>query len=153
MKKMIAVGLAALALVGCASSADKEAARANDFSHSERRLEEAQRSAVVTCADAAQCEQAWQLTKGYVTQHSQMPIVRADAVAIESDVPSSSGDAVFSATREAKGAGATITLYAQCRGMYGPERAMGSDYDECVKKITTVQNGFAPFLSQHLSAN
>jgi outer membrane murein-binding lipoprotein Lpp len=153
MKKMIAVALAALALAGCASTSDKEAEKANDFSHSERQLEAAQRSATVACSDAAQCDQAWQLTKGYVAQHSQMPIVRADAVAIESDVPGSSGDAVFSATREATGAGATITLYAQCRGMYGAERAMGSDYDECVKKITSVQNGFAPFLRQHLSAN
>lgn len=149
---MIAVAFAALALAGCAS-ADKEAEKANDFSRSERLLEEAQRSATVSCNDAAQCDQAWQLTKGYIAQHSEMPIVRADAVAIESDVPSGSGDAVFSATREAKGAGATIALYAQCRGMYGPDRAMGKDYDECVKKIVTAQNGFAPFLSQHLSAN
>ena len=149
---MIAVALAALALAGCAST-DKEAEKANDFSHSERLLEEAQKSATVSCSSAAQCDQAWQLTKGYVAKHSEEPIVRADAVAIESDVPSGSGDAVFSATREAKGAGATITLYAQCRDMYGPDRAMGSDYDECVKKITTAQNGFAPFLRQRLSAN
>jgi hypothetical protein len=150
---MIAVALAALALTGCASSSDKEAEKANDFTHSERLLEVAQSNATVTCSDAAQCDQAWQLTKGYVAQHSAMPILRADAVSIEPDVPSSSGDAIFSATRQAKGAGATITLYAQCRGMYGPDRAMGSDYDECVKKITTTQNGFAPFLRQHLSAN
>jgi hypothetical protein len=149
---MIAVAFAALALAGCAS-ADKEAEKANDFSHSERLLEEAQRSATVSCNDTAQCNQAWQLTRGYIAQHSEEPIVRADAVAIESDVPSGSGDAVFSATREAKGAGATIALYAQCRGMYGPDREMGKDYDECVKKIVTAQNGFAPFLSQHLSAN
>jgi hypothetical protein len=156
VKTIIAVALgalAALALAGCASSYDKETQKANDFSHSERRLEEAQRSATVVCRDSAQCDQAWQVTKDYIAQRSQMPIVRADAVAIESDVPSSSGDAVFSATREAKGAGATITLYAQCRGMYGPERAMGSDYDECVKKITTTQNGFALYLQQHVSSN
>lgn len=149
---MIAVALTALALAGCAS-ADKEAEQANDFTRSERLLEEAQRSATLACSDAAQCDQAWQLTKGYVAQHSEEPIVRADAVAIESDVPSGSGDVVFSATRAEKGAGATITLYAQCRGMYGPDRAMGSDYDKCVKKITTGQNGFAPFLRQRLSAN
>lgn len=153
MKKIIAVALAACALAGCASSYDKETEKANDFSRSERLLEESQRSATVTCNNAAQCDEAWQVTKSYIAQRSQMPIVRADAVAIESDVPSSSGDAVFSATRQPKGAGATITLYAQCRGMYGPERAMGSDYDECVKKITTTQNGFALFLQQHVSAN
>jgi hypothetical protein len=80
-------------------------------------------------------------------------VIRADATSIESDVPGSSGHAVYSATRVAKGSGATITLYAQCRGMYGPERSMGSDYDECVKKITTTQNGFVLYLEQHTSAN
>lgn len=153
MKKIIAVALAALALTACASSSDKEAEKASDFSHSERQLMAAQQSAIVSCSDTAQCDQAWQLTKGYVAQHSEMPIVRSDAVSIESDVPSGSGDVVFSATREAKGAGATITLYAQCRGMYGADREMASDYDECVKKIVAGQNGFVPFLRLHLSAN
>jgi hypothetical protein len=145
--------LAALTLTACASSADKEAQRDNDFARSERRLEAAQTAATATCRDQAQCDQAWQLTKDYVTQHSEEPVVRSDAVAIESDVPGRSGHAVYSANRTANGNGATITLYAQCRGMYGPERAMGSDYDECVKKIVTTQNGFVPFLEQHLSAH
>jgi len=152
VKTTIAVALAALALAGCAS-ADKEAQKANDFTRSERALEAAQSAATVSCRDAAQCDQAWQWTKRYVEQHSEMPVIRADALAIESDVPNRSGRAVYSATRVAQGSGATITLYAQCRGMYGADRAMGSDYDECVKKILTTQNGFVPFLDQHLSAN
>jgi hypothetical protein len=88
-----------------------------------------------------------------VAQHSEEPVIRADALAIESDVPGSSGHAVYSAARVAKGSGATITLYAQCKGMYGPDHSMASDYDECVKKITTTQNGFALFLQQHVNAN
>jgi hypothetical protein len=87
-----------------------------------------------------------------VAAHSYTSIVRADAVAIETDVPSRSGHAVYSATRVAKGSGATITLYAQCRGMYGQDRAMGSDYDDCVKQIGPTQNGFVPYLQQHLSS-
>ena len=154
MKTTIAVALlAALALTGCGSATDKEAARDNDFNHSERRLDVAQTNAAVNCRDQAQCDQVWQWTKTYVTQHSEEPVIRADASAIESDVPGSSGHAVYSATRVAKGSGATITLYAQCRGMYGPDRSMGSDYDECVKKITTTQNGFALYLEQHVSGN
>lgn len=153
MKTTIAVALLALVLTGCGSAADKEAARDNDFAHSERRLDVAQTNATINCRDQAQCDQAWQLTKNYVTQHSEEPVIRADATSIESDVPGSSGHAVYSAARVAKGSGATITLYAQCRGMYGPEHAMGSDYDECVKKITTTQNGFALYLEQHTSAN
>jgi hypothetical protein len=145
--------LAALTLTACASSADKEAQRDNDFARSERLLEAAQTDATATCRDQAQCDQAWQLTKDYVAQHSEEPVVRSDAVAIESDVPGRSGHAVYSANRAAHGAGATITLYAQCRGMYGPDRTMGSDYDECVKKIVATQNGFVPFLDQHLSAH
>lgn len=145
--------LAALTLTACASSADKEAQRDNDFARSEHLLEAAQASATVTCRDQAQCDQAWQLTKDYVARHSEEPVVRTDALAIESDVPGRSGRAVYSANRVANGNGATITLYAQCRGMYGPNRTMGSDYDECVKKIVATQNGFVPFLDQHLPAH
>ncbi|WP_144150360.1 hypothetical protein [Paraburkholderia sp. BCC1885] len=153
MKTIIAVALATLALAACASSADKEARQENDFARSERLLDAAQTNATVNCRDQAQCDEAWQLTKAYVTQHSEEPVTRADALAIESDVPGSSGHATYSAARVAKGSGATITLYAQCKGMYGPERAMASDYDECVKKIVATQNGFALFLQQHVGAN
>jgi hypothetical protein len=153
VKTIIAVALAALALTACASSYEKETEQQNDFSHSERALETAQTNAVVNCHDQAQCDDAWQQTKAYISQHSDEAVIRADARAIESDVPGSGGHATYSATREAKGNGATITLYAQCKGMYGPDRAMGSDYDKCVKKIVSTQNGFALYLQQHVTAN
>ena len=60
--------------------------------------------------------------------------------------------AAFSASRDAKGAGATLTLFAQCRGMYGPDSAKGSDYDECAEKILKVQNGYVAFLRAHASS-
>jgi hypothetical protein len=153
VKTIIAVALTALTLTACASSYDKETQRDHDFTRSERLLDAAQTNATVNCHDAAQCDEAWQWTKTYVGQRSEEPVTRADALAIESDVPGSSGHATYSATRVAKGGGATITLYAQCKGMYGPDHSMGSDYDECVKKISTTQNGFALFLQQHVSAN
>ncbi|HEY1998714.1 hypothetical protein [Paraburkholderia sp.] len=152
MKTLIVIALATLALVGC-SSAETQADRDTSFAHSENQLDSAQRHATVSCRDQPQCDEAWAATRSYVEQHSEMPVIRADALAIESDVPGSSGHAVYSATRVAKGGGATITLYAQCRGMYGADHAKGSDYDECVKKITTTQNGFALFLEQHLSSH
>jgi hypothetical protein len=150
VKTIIAIALAALALSGC-MSAEKQEAQARDFTRSESLLDAAQRNASVACADQTQCDKAWSLTKDYVAAHSSTSIVRADAVAIESDVPSRSGKAVYSATRVAKGSGSTITLYAQCRGMYGQDRAMGSDYDDCVKQIGPTQNGFVPFLNLHLT--
>jgi hypothetical protein len=133
-------------------SAEKEETQARDFTRSENLLDAAQRNAAIACADQTQCDRAWALTKDYVAAHSSTSIVRADAVAIETDVPSRSGKAVYSATRVAKRSGATITLYAQCRGMYGPDRAQGSDYDDCVKQIGPTQNGFVPFLREHLSS-
>ncbi|WP_211617215.1 hypothetical protein [Paraburkholderia haematera] len=151
MKTTIAIALAALALSGC-MSAEKEEAQARDFTRSENLLDAAQRNAAIACTDQAQCDKAWSLTKDYVAAHSYTSIVRADAAGIETDVPSRSGHAVYSATRVAKGGGATITLYAQCRGMYGQDRAMGADYDDCVKQIGPTQNGFVPFLHQHLSS-
>jgi hypothetical protein len=150
VKTTIAIVLAALALSAC-MSAEKQEAEARGFTRSENLLDAAQRNAAIGCADQAQCDKAWALTKDYVAKHSSTSIVRADAVAIETDVPSRSGKAVYSATRVTKGSGATITLYAQCRGMYGPDRAQGSDYDDCVKQIGPTQNGFVPFLNQHLS--
>ncbi|QSN60664.1 hypothetical protein [Caballeronia sp. M1242] len=145
MKKLTVLALASLLLAAC-SSAEKEAQRAQGFSYSERSLDVAQRNATVACRDAAQCDAMWALTKRYIEENSNQPVIRADAVAIETDVPSRSGKPVYSATRVAKGNGATIALYAQCRGMYGPERARGSDYDDCASKIIAAQNRFATYL-------
>jgi hypothetical protein len=149
VKKIAAFALVALALAGC-SSPEKQAVQAQQFLHNESSLADAQRSAAVDC-DPANCDAAWALTKRYIEQHSQTTVTRADAVAIETDVPYSSGDAAFSATRDAKGSGATLTLFAQCRGMYGPDGAKGSDYDECAEKILKTQNGYVPFLRAHAS--
>ncbi len=91
----------------------------------------------------------WARAKRYIELNSNQPVIRADAVAIETDVPSRSGKPVYSATRVANGNGATIALYAQCRGMYGPERARGSDYDDCASKIISVQSRFAAFLQSN----
>jgi hypothetical protein len=150
VKKIAACALVALVLAGC-SSPEKQAAQAQQFLHNESSLADAQRNAAVDC-DASNCDAAWALTKRYIQQHSNTPITRADAVAIETDVPSSSGDASFSASRDAKGSGGTLTLFAQCRGMYGPDGAKGSDYDECAEKILKAQNGYIAFLRTHASS-
>jgi outer membrane murein-binding lipoprotein Lpp len=141
--------LAALVLAGC-SSAEKEERAAQRFAHDETSLAVAQRNAAVDCS-AARCDAAWALTKRYIEQHSDTHVVRADAVAIDSDVPSGSGDVALSATRVAKGSGATLTLFAQCRNMYGRDNAQGSHYDECAEKILKAQNGYVPFLRTQTS--
>ncbi|CAD6562379.1 hypothetical protein ACFQ3P_39185 [Paraburkholderia sabiae] len=144
MKKINACVLAALVLAGC-SSAEKEARQAQAYQHNETSLAAAQRNAAVDCQEA-QCDAAWAQTKRYVEQHSDTSVTRADALAIETEVPYSSGKVSFSATRVAKPGGATLTLFAQCRGMYGPDNAKGSDYDDCVEKILKTQNGYAAFV-------
>lgn len=149
MKKIAAVALVALVLAGC-SSPEKQAVQAQQFLHNESSLADAQRNAAVDCT-AANCDAAWALTKTYIAQHSDTKVIRADAVAINADVPYSSGDVAFSATREAKGSGATLTLFAQCRDMYGPDGAKGSDYDGCAEKIIKTQNGYVAFLRSHAS--
>ena len=149
MKKIVAFALVALALAGC-SSPEKKAEQDQQFLHNESSLADAQRSAVVDC-NSANCDAAWALTKSYIEQHSDTHVTRADSVAIETDVPSDSGDVAFSATRDAKGSGATLTLFAQCRGMYGPDSAKGSDYDSCAEKILKTQNGYVAFLRAHAS--
>jgi hypothetical protein len=149
VKKIAAFALVALVLTGC-SSPEKQAEQAQKFVHNEAGLVAAQRNAVVEC-DPANCDAAWALTKRYIEQHSDTPVTRADAVAIDTDVPSGSGKASFSATRAAKGASATLTLFAQCRSMYGPDSAKGSDYDKCAEKILKTQNGYVAFLRAHSS--
>jgi hypothetical protein len=149
VKKIAACALAALVLAGC-SSPEKQAKQAEQFIHNESNLLAAQRNATVNC-DPENCDAAWSLTKRYIEQHSDTRVTRADAVAIETDVPYDSGQAAFSASRDAKGAGATLTLFAQCRGMYGPDSAKGSDYDECADKILKTQNGYVAFLRAHAS--
>ncbi|WEY39882.1 hypothetical protein [Paraburkholderia sp. SUR17] len=155
MRTIIAAALAAsiaFALAGCMSSADKDTQRERDFNRTEDALEAAQRAATVSCRDASQCDKAWALTHDYIAQRSATSIVSTSSETIDTDVPGGSGKATFSATRVPHSGGATITLYAQCRGMYGPNRAMGSDYDDCARKIVATQNGFPRFLSERIAA-
>lgn len=147
MKKTAAAALVALLLAAC-SSPEKEAAQEQQFINNETGLATAQRNAAVNC-DATNCDAAWALTKRYIEQSSDTPVTGADAVAIDTDVPSGSGKVAFSATRAAKGSGATLTLFAQCKGMYGPDNAKGSDYDKCAAKIIKTQNGYVAFLRTH----
>ncbi|WP_144139683.1 hypothetical protein [Paraburkholderia sp. BCC1884] len=149
MKKIAAFALVALVLNAC-SSPEKEAEQAQAFQHNETGLAAAQRNATVDCGPA-NCDAAWALTKRYIEQHSDTAITNADAVAIDTDVPGRSGKVAFSATRAAKGSGATLTLFAQCRGMYGQDNAQGSDYDDCAGKIIKTQNGYVAFLKSHVS--
>jgi len=127
VKKIAAFALVALVLTAC-SSPEKQAEQAQKFVHNEANLVDAQRNAAVDC-DAANCDAAWALTKRYIVQRSDTSITRADAVAIDTEVPSGSGKASFSATRAAK----------------------GSDYDKCADKILKTQNGYVAFLRAHAS--
>jgi hypothetical protein len=151
VKKLIALAVASIVLTAC-SSAEKEQQKERTFLLSQQSLDTAQRNATIACRDAAQCDAAWKLAKTYVEQNSKERLTRADDAAIETDVPSGSGKPVFSATRIASGNGATISLFAQCKGMFGDERARGSDFDDCATKIIAVQNGFAPYLRAHMPA-
>lgn len=153
VKTLTALALASIFLAAC-SSAEKEQQKERTFLLSQQSLDDAQRHATVACRDVAQCDAVWKLTKTYVEQNSKERLTRADDVAIETDVPSGDGKPVFSATRVAdtSGNGATVSLFAQCKGMYGDERARGSDFDDCATKIIAVQNGFAPYLRAHLPA-
>jgi hypothetical protein len=152
VKKLIALAVASIFLTAC-SSVDKEQQKERTFLLSQQTLDTAQRNATVACRDAAQCDAAWALTKTYVAQNSKERLTRADDAAIETEVPSDTGKPVYSATRVASGnGGATISLFAQCKGMFEDERARGSDFDDCATKIISVQNGFAPYLRAHLPA-
>jgi hypothetical protein len=149
VKKITACALVALVLAGC-SSPEKQAKQEQQFLHNESSLLAAQHSATVNC-DPQNCDAAWALTKRYIEQHSNTHVTRADATTVETDVPYEGGEVSFSASRDAKGAGATLTLFAQCRGMYGPESAKGSDYDECADKILKTQNGYVAFLRTNMA--
>ena len=148
MKKLTAVALFALVLAGC-SSAEKQQQQAEEFVTDESSIAAAQHSAMVNCEGAQQCDTAWALTKQYIAKHSDMPVTRADKDGIDTDVPDDSGKVAFSATRVANSNGATLTLFAQCRGMYGPDKAKGSDYTECAKKIIKTQDGYVDYLRAH----
>ncbi|SAL72291.1 hypothetical protein AWB71_04487 [Caballeronia peredens] len=153
VKTLTALALASIFLAAC-SSVEKEQQKERTFLLSQQSLDTAQRNATIACRDAAQCDAVWTLTKTYVEQNSKERLTRADAAAIETEVPSGSGKPVFSATRVANsnGNGATVSLFAQCKGMFEDERARGSDFDDCANKIISVQNGFAPYLRAHLPA-
>ena len=104
---------AAFALAAC-SSPEKEQRAEQRLERNQAGLSTAQHDATVDCSGTAQCDSAWALTKRYIEQHSSTSVTRADAFAIDTDVPSGSGDPAYSATRVVKGGGgaATLTLYA-----------------------------------------
>jgi hypothetical protein len=152
--KTLIASVIALSMLAACSSAEKEKQKEAGYMHTEQSLESAQRNATVSCDSPAQCDAIWTLTKTYVEQNSKERLTRADDAVIQTDVPYDSGKAVFSATRVANsgGNGAIITLYAQCRGMYEPDRKRGSDYNDCSEKILSTQNKFADYLRGRLSA-
>ena len=152
MKQIFPAMLAFLALSGCGTS-QTQAEREQSFSRNENSLDVAQHRATIQCDSQPRCDAVWKITQTYVQQHSDTAVVRADAVAIDTDLPTRNGRVSFSATRVPKGSGATITLYAQCRGMYGLDNSKGSSYDDCVEKVTSTQDKFADFVSQHVSGN
>jgi hypothetical protein len=152
VKKILPAMLALLVLAAC-GSAETQADRDRSFARDQQSLDSAQRNATVECRDQSQCDKVWKLTATYVQQHSDTDVIRTDALAIDTDLPTRNGRVGYSATRVPKGNGATIALFGQCRGMYDPEQARGSAYDECFKKITTTQNKFADFVSQQPSGN
>jgi hypothetical protein len=152
--KLLIASVIAVSMLAACSSAEKQKQRELGYQHSEQSLEAAQRNATVSCSDTAQCDAIWSVTKTYVEQNSKQRVTRADAAAIQTDIPYDSGKPAFSATRvaDASGRGAVISLYAQCRGMYEPDRKRGSDYDDCAEKILSTQNGYAGYLRAHLPA-
>jgi hypothetical protein len=149
MKTTIAIGLAALALIGCASPA-QQAKNEKDFSDAENALSVVQKRATITCTDAAACAKVWRLTKVFVEQNSEMRVRRADDTTVETYLPAHTGQATFRANYVDSGAGATITLEGVCRGMYASSQGgQGAAYWPCFNRITDVQNHFAPFLNEH----
>jgi hypothetical protein len=152
--KTLIASVLALSMLAACSSVEKQKQREIGYQHSEQSLEVAQQRATIACESGAQCDAMWSLTKTYVAQNSSKePLTRADDAVIQTDLPYEGGKAVFSATRTGKGSGAVITLYAQCRGMYLPDKKRGSDYDDCAEKILATQNGFADYLRAHLPAH
>lgn len=149
MKKIAAFALAVLVLAGCSSS-EKQVDPAQEFIRDESSLALAQRHATVYCQQA-DCDAEWALTKRYIEQYSDTPVTQADAFDISTEVPRSTGSPAYSATRVPRAAGATLTLFAQCPGMYGTDNAKGSDYDSCATKIIKTQNGYAAYLRAHAS--
>jgi hypothetical protein len=148
MKATIVIGLAALALIGCASPAE-QAKTEKDYTDAEQALAVIQKRATITCTDAAACAKTWRLTKVFVEQNSDMRVRRSDDTAVETYLPAHTGEASFRATYLDAGAGATITLEGVCRGMYASSSGgQGQAYWPCFNRITDVQNHFAPFLNE-----
>ncbi len=103
--------------------ADKEARRQRDFYPRRRHAgDRAEKRPTVQCRDQAQCDKSWALTKNYVQQHSDTSLIDANDVAIDSDLPPATAGSPIRPRASRKAASATITLLAQCRGMYGPEK-------------------------------
>jgi hypothetical protein len=150
IKTNIAVALAAFALTGCMTAAEKQA-EADSLTRLEAQLAIARQAAAVPCPDTPTCDRAWMLTKNYVEQNSEMRVRRSDDASIETFLPINSGMVAFHAKRvPLKGGGMVITLAGICKNMYSSDGQPAANYAQCATKIGIPQKKFRGYLEENL---
>lgn len=121
-------------LTGCVSPQMKEESR-----QAEAAYKESLNHTSITCPDKASCDKAYQLTKIYINENSDMKVQQSDDTTISTYNPIDWNDVGMSATKTPdKGETSVITIAVNCLTPI------------CFRKAAKINNGFKPYVESRL---
>lgn len=139
--KKIAI-LAALALTGCVSPAQRQQNQAN-HDNLMAQVRQASADATVTCKDKSECDRMFDAAKSYVHSKSDMKVQISDSVNISTYNPTEWGYVGMSASRTpVAGGGSAIRLSVSCKGLYETY-----PWEACPGRVIPIYKGFKPYVS------
>ena len=148
MKKLIVVAVM-LMLAGCTTPQMKE-----ESYQAEKHYMESIKNGSVDCVDKAMCDKAFQLTKVYINNNSDMRVQQSDDTTISTFGPIHEGYVAMSATKTpGKGDSSTITIAVDCRGIdreLQPIEFSRSFNPACLRKVSKIYDGFQPYIESRL---
>lgn len=143
MKNMLLIVISVIALFGCVS-ADQRAAKIADNERANRELRESYQNSRVSCANKAQCDKMFSLTKVFVQEFADMRVQMSDDTLISTYGSIDYGKIAMRGTKT-PGAGdsATIDLIVTCKGMSTDNEYLSS---MCKNRVTLINNLFKNYV-------
>lgn len=144
LTKYVFTSIIALSISGCAGPSPSRYSQPLTEKYTTHNLNAAERAAKVTCPDELTCKKAFELTKSYVHENSNMRVNHSDEMMI-STFGSIGGDKVSLSASMTPDVGTTkvIKLKGYCRNMelYPPA---------CIIRLQPIYEGFKPFVESKL---
>lgn len=147
MKYVVLVALVSI-LGGCATTEERSAQDSrNQAANADLRASYV--NSRIKCNTKPTCDKAFNLTKVFIQDHSDMRIQISDDTIVSTYGPISLGNVGMRATKTPEaGEGATIDLIITCKGMSTDNSSNLSL--ACKRRVTALNNYFKPFVEKKL---